>query len=255
MEQDRKTYPLENKKIVVTRPMDSVGEFVSLLYEEKAIPIIFPTIETVRCELSDEHIEMIKNLERYDILIFTSVKGVLYFFELIKTMKLNYPKDRKTYAIGPATGRKLKGYGVDSVIIPEEFVAESLLEILKDVENKSILIPRAKRAREVLPVELERRGAIVHVVPIYDTVTKKYEELPSFDDVDVFTFTSPSTFLAFLEILSDRARDVLSGKIIASIGPVTSRAIVKSGYRVDIEAKEHTVKGLVEAMKAYFSLC
>ncbi len=255
MGQDRKTYPLENKRIVVTRPIDSVGEFVSLLHEERAIPVIFPTIETVPCELSDEYMGMIRNLEEYDIFIFTSVKGVLYFFELIETMGLNYPRDKKTYAIGPATAGRLKDYGVDSVILPEEFVAESLLEILRDVENKRILIPRAKRAREVLPIELEKRGAVVHVVPIYDTVTKRYDELPSFDDVDVFTFTSPSTFLAFIEILSDRAKDVLSGRLIASIGPVTSRAIANFGYKVDIEAKEHTVKGLVEAMKDYFSLC
>ncbi|MGC8754402.1 MAG: uroporphyrinogen-III synthase [Thermosulfidibacteraceae bacterium] len=254
MESDRKGYPLMNKKILVTRPLDSVDEFVKLLEKEKAIPVIFPTIETVPCELKEDDLKKIRSIDSYDVIIFTSARGVDFFFRILESLGLTYPPGKVTFAIGPATKRKLEEYKVEGVSIPEEYVAEGILELLDDVGDKRILIPRALRAREVLPVELKKRKAIVDVIPIYDTVTKRYSSLPDFFSLDVLTFTSPSTFKAFVEIVGDEAaRKLLSSKIVASIGPITSKAIRDYGFHVQIESKVHTVEGLVRAIRDYFS--
>ena len=56
--------------------------------------------------------------------------------------------------------------------MPKEYVAEGLLEALAghDLRGKSILIPRARVARDVIPRVLEERGARVEVVEAYQTV-------------------------------------------------------------------------------------
>ena len=40
-------------------------------------------------------------------------------------------------------------------------------------------------------------------------------------------------------------KELLKNKIIASIGPMTSMAIKKYGIKVDVEACEYTVEGLI----------
>jgi uroporphyrinogen III methyltransferase/synthase len=39
---------------------------------------------------------------------------------------------------------------------------------------------------------------------------------------------------------------------IASIGPVTSDAIRARGLKIDIEAKEHSIPGLVKAIEKHY---
>ena len=41
-------------------------------------------------------------------------------------------------------------------------------------------------------------------------------------------------------------KKLLEGKVIASIGPVTSDTIRKYGVNVDIEAKSYTAEGLLD---------
>ena len=47
--------------------------------------------------------------------------------------------------------------------------------------------------------------------------------------------------------------EILTGKTIASIGPVTSDTIRKYGVKVDIEAVEYTAQGLLESIKDFIS--
>ena len=56
--------------------------------------------------------------------------------------------------------------------MPEEYVAESLVKAFanEDLSRRRILLPRAAVARDLVPVELKRRGATVDVVEAYRTV-------------------------------------------------------------------------------------
>jgi len=48
-------------------------------------------------------------------------------------------------------------------------------------------------------------------------------------------------------------RKALDSSFIACIGPVTSATARELGLRVDLEASEHTVEGLVEALTSHFA--
>jgi uroporphyrinogen-III synthase len=77
----------------------------------------------------------------------------------------------KTAAIGPATADRLRTWGLKSDIIPQSYRAESVVEAFAavPVKGRNILLPRAKEARSVLPVELTRMGAAVDEVTAYET--------------------------------------------------------------------------------------
>jgi uroporphyrinogen III methyltransferase/synthase len=64
-------------------------------------------------------------------------------------------------------------------------------------------------------------------------------------EIDLVTLTSSSTAQFFVEAVGAEAARAVP---VASIGPVTSASARALGLRVDIEAGEATIAGLVEAV-------
>ncbi len=83
-------------------------------------------------------------------------------------------------------------YGITADIVPERFVAESLVEALAAVEvsGKRVLVARAADARDVIPEHLSGRGAEVDVVALYETVRE--EPAPEAIEAAKAPTTSPS---------------------------------------------------------------
>ncbi|MEO7650558.1 MAG: uroporphyrinogen-III synthase, partial [Bryobacteraceae bacterium] len=138
-------------------------------------------------------------------------------------------------------------------LMPTQYVAESVLDALagRPVEGRRFLLARAAVARDVLPTELRRRGAIVDVVEAYRTIAP--DDLAS-RARDLFTgtarphwitFTSSSTVENFVRAAGV---EVLRGIQVASIGPVTSATARKLGLEVTVEASEFDAGGLLEAI-------
>ncbi len=137
----------------------------------------------------------------------------------------------------------------------QEGLAAALAESGIPMAGARVLIPRAREARDVLPDALRVAGALVDVLPVYDTVPVSGLAVPpeQVEDADFVTFTSGSgvrRFVALMEAsgagrpLSER----LSGARLCSIGPVTSQALRECGLPVAVEASEHTAAGLVAAI-------
>lgn len=197
-------------------------------------------------------------LERYDLVCVTSPKGVDALFERLRSEG----RDARAFAgarvaaIGPGTARRLEAYGILADLVPERFVAEGLLDALKDVPVQRALIARASEARDVLPDGLRDRGAEVDVLPLYETVIEQLnpEQVQAVLGADYLTFTSASTVRNLLESLGeDRVADWASpgGRPrLVSIGPVTSSALRDRGAEPDVEAERHDIDGLIEALIA-----
>ena len=172
-------------------------------------------------------------------------------------------------AIGPATKKAIEQRGLKVDIVPNEYVAESVVHSLRaKVERKRVLLVRAKVARDVIPRELRRAGAHVDVVEAYETVVPQNSRrrLQSalanpHNRPHVVTFTSSSTARNFVSLLdpqprtaknrrvpATRRRVSLDDVLLASIGPVTSGTLYELGLRADIQAKEFTIPGLVAAI-------
>ena len=255
--------PLMGKKIVVTRAREQASDLTRLLSDLGAECLECPTIEIQPPDDLKPLDMAIKNLLSYDWLIFTSVNGVKFFFERLfaKGMDVRALHNLQTATIGPATAKKLLGFGLNSDIIPETYRAESIVEafVKKEISGKKILLPRAKEARPILPVELGKMGAVVDEVTAYCTkkvpgranfLLKKLQE----KKIDLITFTSSSTVKNFRKLLpSENLKTLMAGVTIASIGPITAETAKKLGFEVHIVAKSFTIEGLCEAICEYYN--
>ncbi len=246
--------PLFNRRVVVTRARDQAASLAGRLRELGAEVVSLPAIELQPPETWEPLDRAIGELERYDWLIFTSANGVRFFIERLDRGTRDLRNLRaKICAIGPATAQALGALHLKVDRLPREYVAESLLEAFGDdeIEGQRILIPRAKAARDLIPAELEKRGAKVDVVAAYQTVipadsaSRASEVFEAGRKPDWITFTSSSTVKHFLEFLPNK---LPRGVRVASIGPITSATAKQLGLNVDVEAAEYTTAGLVRAI-------
>ena len=74
---------------------------------------------------------------------------------------------------------------------------------------------------------------------------------------DILMFLSSSTFEAFVDSINlsknEEIKKILKNKIIASIGPVTTRTIEKYGMKVEIEPKKYTEEGLFQEILTFIN--
>ncbi|MGD9227565.1 MAG: uroporphyrinogen-III C-methyltransferase [Desulfobacterales bacterium] len=254
--------PLLGKRIVVTRARQQASDLVTLLSDLGAECLEFPTITIMPSKDPKPLQQAIKNLAAYDWIVFTSVNGVIHFFkQLFATGKdVRALSHMQTAAIGPATAQQLLAFGLNSDIVPQTYRAESVVAAFNELnlKRKKILLPRAREARPILPVELTKMGAQVDEIPAYETlnVTENAGALvQALEDknVDLITFTSSSTVKNFKALLpSDRFPELLQGVAVASIGPITSDSAKELGFDVHITAESFTIPGLVDAILQHY---
>lgn len=254
--------PLLGKRIVVTRARQQASDLVERLSDLGAECLEFPTINVIPAEDSSPLDRAVQNLSSYDWIVFTSVNGVNFFFDHLfaRNKDVRSLSHLRTAAIGPATAEKLFEYGLKSDIVPKNYRAEAVVDAFSkiDLEGKKMLLPRAKEARPVLPVELRKMGAEVDEVTAYvtekvrenaDQLIKKLEE----KSIDLITFTSSSTVKNFKDLLpQDNFKQLTKALTIASIGPITTETAEIIGFNVSITAKSYTIPGLCDAIVKYY---
>ncbi len=189
----------------------------------------------------------------YDLICLSSPHGVACLFERIAAGGLDTRALARTHiaAIGPSTARALAEHGIAADIVPEHFVAESLVEALAELPIRRALVARAREARDVLPNALSARGVEVSVLALYETIAEPLSEwsLAAAREADYITFTSSSTVRFFLEAAGGRAGLSPTTRIV-SIGPVTSATLREHGLEPHVVARRHDVEGIVEALLA-----
>ena len=250
--------PLFGRRIVVTRTRQQAGALSARLRSLGADVTELPTIRIAPPENLMEFGELVRDSFQYDWLVFTSPNGVTAFFDLF--FKL-YDDARalgnaRIAAIGPGTANRVKDFHLAVDLQPQEAVAERLVEAFQQyesVENLKFLLVRAANARDVLPKRLTQMGAIVdeaiayRTVPETDDVTGAKKRFTD-EGTDLITFTSSSTVENFLAMKLPWPQGIKT----ASIGPITSATMQQAGLKVDVEATQHDIDGLVDAILQLF---
>jgi uroporphyrinogen III methyltransferase/synthase len=245
--------PLYGRRVVVTRARAQASGLAKTLRNLGAAVVELPAIRIEPTIESDEVRSAVERIGDYSLIVLTSPNGVRLLFEAMRSAGLDARAlaGATVAAIGPGTARALAKCGIAANIVPERFVAESLVESLAAVEvsGNRALVARAADARDVIPEHLEGRGAEVDVVALYETVREEPspEAIEAAQAADYVTFTSSSTVRNLTGALGERfPKDAR----IVSIGPVTSEAAHDAGLEVDVEAERHDTEGLVAALLA-----
>lgn len=241
------TRPLFGTKVVVTRPKHQISKLSEALRAQGAQPILVPTIEiTEPADGGTARRQAAQNLHDYEWIVFTSANGVEKFCAEVR--------DSRAFAasqiavIGPGTAEALARYSLVPDVIPDRFIAESLLEALPlpTATAKKVLLARAEVARDVLPDGLRRLGWEVDVVDCYKTIpvvpSERQREMVR--NADIVTFTSSSTVENWVAAFGTE----VVPPTVACIGPVTADTARRLGLGVDIIAEQHTIDGLVAAL-------
>ena len=257
--------PLFGRTVLITRTREQAGDLNQALGGYGADVIEFPTIKISDPPDTNVVDSVAKSLGGYDTVIFTSVNGVERFMERLFAVGGDSRSFAgvKICAIGPATSECVRKYGLRVDIIPETYVAESVVEALKadcDLSGKKVLLPRAEVARSVIPDALKEAGAEVDVVPVYTTVvespdnTEEVRGMLERGEIDVLTFTSSSTVENLVQILGPNFLKSLDKlPLVASIGPITAETASGLGIGTDIMPDEFTIPALTAAIVSYYS--
>jgi uroporphyrinogen III methyltransferase/synthase len=253
--------PLFGQRIVVTRALEQAGQLTRRLQEHGAEVLEAPTIRIEPPTRREDFVDALLSLNSYDWLVFTSPNGVAKFFEYF-FKHFHDMRDiggARIAAVGPGTANKLKELHLQVDLMPEQALAAGIAEAFagfQSIENLKICLLRAEVANRELPEALEALGAIVDDIACYKTVPETEDPSGaaarlSQEGADWLTFTSGSTVEQFHARFDLPA---LLGKFprmkVATIGPETSKTLAALGLKPALEARQHTIDGLVEALLA-----
>ena len=241
--------PLFGKNILVTRNRDKQEEITSKIIElgGQAINIPFINIEYLDFEMPD--------LSKYSTLLFNSLNSVIGFMRKIKDMRVL--GHLKIGVVGKKTDEEMKKYRIIPDFYPKEYTVEKLaaesVNFTEEGENVLFIVSNISPVNEEKYTELYKRNydkLVVyntHKLKIDSGKAEKYAK-----ESDILMFLSSSTFESFADSINlsenSEMKEILSGKILASIGPVTTKTIEKYGLKVGVEAEEYTEKGLLKAI-------
>ena len=258
--------PLAGRRIAITRPREQADALARQLEALGARVTLLAAIRIAPIEDSAPLDAAIAQLGSYDWLVFTSVNGVAAFTERLAATDHTWDERglAQVAAIGPATAAALERAGVPVALMPDEYVAEGILDGLGMVAGQRLLLARADIARRTLAEGLRLRGAEVDEVAAYRTIPQPVApELierilgdERGERVDAITFTSSSTALGLLQGLTATGRkpaEALRGVALAAIGPITAATLREHGLEPAVVAQEYTIPGLTTALVAYFS--
>ena len=247
----RSERPLSGKRYVVTRAEDKAKELGEELSSAGASVLYAPMIAFEALPRKSDSEEILDQIKECDWIVFTSAKGVEFFFTFLNELGhgLELLNKKNMACVGPATQKCLESFGVTCQLTAQESVAEGLLDSLVEhlgdsLKQTRFVIPRALVARDVLPDGLQERGGKVLTLPLYQTVPvaapKNWDGFVT--EETRLLFTSSSTVKNWVTATQGQQQACFC------IGPISAQSAEESGMNVIAVAKNHDLAGLVKTI-------
>jgi len=250
--------PLFGRRVLVTRPNHQAEPMVRRLELLGAVPSVLPCLE-IRDPLDWAPVDAaLDRLAEFDWLVFTSANGVQGFLKRLfaRGRDLRALGGVKIAAVGPSTAATLRGFHLNADAIPQDaHSSEGLVELLKpEVGGKRVLLARANRGKETLPVELAKICTVESVV-VYeqhdslDTESETFANLRR-GEIEFITLSSSNAARSLLRAFDETLRGrVLRGDVkLVAISPETASAIGEFGLPVEAIAEVASGEGLIRAV-------
>ena len=154
---------------MVTRPVQLADRLSELCAEKGATVIRFPCMEIINTAHSEANLHKIRQLDKYDLLVFISRNAVYYGTRLLHETGI-YQINIPVAAVGIKTAEALAEAGIADAIHPHEAASSEALAALQSIKNikqGAVLIFRGRGGNPYLGEELSRRGLQVDYVEVY----------------------------------------------------------------------------------------
>jgi len=250
---------LTDTGVLITRPAHQADKLVSLVEAAGGHAFLFPAIE-IQPLASDALIQIVSDLEQFDIAIFISANAVTYGLEAIAAKHAEVPRGLKLAAVGAATAQMLIDLGYTPDITPvEDFRSESLLAhpALQNVNGQRIVIFRGEGGRDLLGDTLAARGASVSYAECYRRAqpqadSSEIEQHWANGEINVTVATSVEGIQNLYRMLSTRGKEFMRTGAIVVVSERMAQACLQLGLEGDIiVAKAASDSAIVVAIEAW----
>jgi uroporphyrinogen-III synthase len=249
---------LENKIFISTRPAGQSAELEHLLADESATLRSMPTIAVRPLPLDEFGLSQLRNLDRFDWIVFTSPNGLKFFFARLFELQNNYvlPEHVKIGVVGKKTASHLECYGTSAAFINLGNTAEDFsVDFIHRVnEGERVLFPIGNLARSVIEERISKKAECTRVL-FYETVmpqTVDQEILNQIvsDQYDMILLTSPSGCKNLLELIDGKC-DPANLRLVC-IGQTTAAEAIRNGLEPLVTAGTANSQGIFTAIINYF---
>lgn len=250
--------PLLDKIIISTRAIESGDTLPDILKARGAKLLALPMIEIITTQLKRRDQNVMRNLDYFNWVFFTSKNGVVNFFKHLLEIKGNteLPDTLKIAAIGGKTAIELDYYGYAPHFISKGNTSEEMLDQFYSEHkpnNLNILLSLGDLADDTLINRLFVENEISRI-NVYETIKPKTADLEILnriknDQYDMIVFTSPSTFQNFCSFYE---MNLIKKLKMASIGSTTTSAIKDEGFDPLFTARTSNAEGLRDAIIEYY---
>lgn len=259
--------PLEGKCILITRPLGQSQKLAEQIASCGARALELPLITISPPDSWKRFDSAFHHLEKYRWIIFASVNAVQTTMQRLEELGLKTCLSRLQIAcIGPSTAAEIKTHGLDIALLPESFVAESLLKAFPEAKEQGdcVLWPRTNIGRDLLKDGLAQKGWQVEVVNSYKTegpkdpasAALKLKSWLAGEQIYAITLSSSETAKQLKKLLliaangdEKQAAKLLSMTKLAVIGPETAKTCLSLFGRVDAQAESFNTQGLLQSIK------
>jgi len=249
---------LENKVFISTRPAGQSAELENLLTEESATLLAMPTIDVRPLSLDEFGTSQLKNLDKFNWIVFTSPNGLRFFFDRLFDIQKHYglPEHLKIAVVGKKTAAHLECYGTSAEFInlgntAEDFVADFYNRVS---QGETILFPIGNLARTVIEDKISKKAECVRIL-FYETVMPDLISSEVLDKIvkdtyDMIVLTSPSGCDNLIKVLAGKT-DISKLRLVC-IGQTTTAEVIRNGIEPLITASTANSQGIFTAILNYF---
>jgi len=259
--------------VAITRAEEQAKETADLIESMGGRPYIIPLLDFDMPEDLSQVRSFFEALQSGEVgyVIFMSVNAVRFLLREAEVLGLavNLCRDLKkatVVAVGPRTAEELAKHGIRVDLVPDEYSSQGITRTLKSrgVRGKRIFVLRARGASPILRSELERAGALVKEIYVYEprvptdsNRAKAFVEELTSGRIDAIVFGSAQSVKNFIQVVEallgpEGLREALDRSVIVAIGPETAKALRESGLRVDVIPRTYTFREALEALARYF---
>lgn len=255
--------PLFGQTILLARAEQRSEAILRRLHDLGAEVLSEPVFDIAPASDTDPLDRTLDRVGEFAWLVFTSRNGARMFCERLLARGLDVRRlgGVRLAAVGPGTAEELRRYALQADLIPSTFRAESLAEELSPlVKGRSVLLVRGEQGRDVLQELLGSSAAQIESVVVYRQVERPAPSAETLERLRSgaigWVFLSSSNMArGFLAWLDEDLAGVVREKVgLVSISPLTSDAIRSAGFSVAVEAREHTLDGMADALVEHLQI-
>ncbi len=234
---------LNGLRVLVPRPDPLADDMVGIIEQHGGTVIKFPVIEISAPHSFDALDAVLRDIQAFDLLVFVSAAAIEGFMDRLEQQDIQVPELLKIATMGPKTARLGRDKGLNVVFIPEpgagagsEGLLASLLDRERGMELKDtrIAILRGQSGRDMLKIELEKRGAEVVVVACYARRLTNQSIQPIVDiwcagGMDGVVVTSVSILDGLIELLGTENTALLRESPVVTISERIREQCIRRG--------------------------